>query len=155
MNIRNISIKYRTVINEHTSLTYFKLESNQVKGSNYLEGYVTDIQDPGLPDYLQQMGIDQQSVNIIELNYNTIGIICNLYVEPKNRNNGIGKALIEYALNEFQTLNIDAVLVVANINNDNSHLSNGLEQWYKNRGFETIAKTNSIPLMVIKLEKFL
>lgn len=150
-NLRKTLVTYGFIrTSSGTSLTYFKIKLNQLDNKNCLEGYMSDIDHPELPTYLQSMGSDPKFVSkLSKKKYNSIGIICNLNIEFEHRGQGFGTMLIESAIDEFCTLNADVIILVPDIHKSNSHLQNGLEQWYKNRGFETIGRKDSIPLMTL------
>lgn len=155
MNTRKMSVTYGVVKTELSSLTYFKIKSNELNGNDCVEGYVSDIDNPELPTYLEYMGSDSESIIHFVDKYNTIGIICNLFVESDHRGHGIGSDLVESALNEFYTLNTDIVIVVPDIHSNNPHLHNGLEYWYEDRGFQVIARINTVPLMAINMKNYI
>jgi GNAT superfamily N-acetyltransferase len=151
---RKITVIYGVAKFIHTSMSYFKLTSTQYEGKNSLTGYISDIDNTELPIHLERMGGGPEFMAELVGKYNTVGIICNLFVEPRHRGHGLGCTLVESALNEFYTLNTDIVVLVPNLTEDNLHLYNGIEQWYKNRGFVTIARANLIPLMAINMKNY-
>jgi GNAT superfamily N-acetyltransferase len=154
MHARNLSVTYGIVKTIKSSMTYFKIKSNELNGNDCLEGYVSDIDNPELPGYIESMGSDPESIFYFVGKYNTIGIICNLFVEADHRGHGIGADLVASAIDEFYTLNVGTVIVVPDIHTHNPHLHNGLEYWYEDRGFKTIASINSVPLMAFDLKNY-
>ena len=115
-----------------------------------LEGYVVDATLPQLQNYLSAQGAEQSVINDLLKKYKRIGLLRNLYVDEDHRNTGIGTSLVDSAINDAFKYGADAVVLVADSNEDNSQLGRSLEDWYKTWGFTTIDHAGRDPIMVLE-----
>jgi hypothetical protein len=148
MIARKIEIKYK-IIKYIDCFDSFDLKNTSVPGNNYLDCYIFDTNSKALPKYLELMGGNTDILNIILNKYKKISIICNVFVEKYNRNKGIGKELVENAIYECCTQNVNCIFLAANVNNLEPNLN--LENWYNSIGFITICNTKINPVMMFEI----
>jgi ribosomal protein S18 acetylase RimI-like enzyme len=123
--------------------------NQQHEDGGSLEGYVVDTDQPQLMNYLTGQGASPSLVKALVSRYNRIGIIRNMWVDEEIRNGGIGSEMLETAIDDAFAAGADAILLVADMAEDNSQLGKPLDQWYAGWGFKTVGSAGSDPVMVL------
>lgn len=125
---------------------------NQEDDNGSLEGYVVDTAQPQLKNYLTAQGADSDLIDSIANKFSRIAIIRNIWVDDDYRNSGIGSSLLESAINEAFAAGAEAIVLVADLNEDNEQLGKSLDAWYQGWGFKTIGKAGNDPIMLLVAE---
>ena len=132
---------------EITSGDYTNIDQEDENGS--LEGYVVDTAQPQLKNYLTAQGADDQLIDSIADRFSRIAIIRNIWVDEDYRNSGIGSSLLESAINAAFAAGAEAIVLVADLNEDNEQLGKSLDTWYQGWGFKTIGHAGNDPIMLL------
>lgn len=125
---------------------------NQEDDNGSLEGYVVDTAQPQLKNYLTAQGADSDLIDSIANKFSRIAIIRNIWVDDDYRNSGIGSSLLESAINEAFAAGAEAIVLVADLNEDNEQLGKSPDAWYQGWGFKTIGKAGNDPIMLLVAE---
>lgn len=108
-----------------------------------LEGYVVDTDQPQLENYLTSQGASIDLVKALQSRYSRVGLIRNMWVDEEMRGGGIGSDMLEKAIGDAFAFGADAILLVADMAEDNSQLGKPLDKWYEGWGFKTSGITGS------------
>jgi GNAT superfamily N-acetyltransferase/predicted nucleotidyltransferase len=122
---------------------------NQQDGSGALEGYVVDTDQPQLMNYLTGQGASEKLVMKLAEKFNRIAIIRNMWVDEDARGQGTGSSMLESAIDEAFANGAEAIMLVADLSEDNSALGKSLDQWYEGWGFKKIGLAGSDPVMIL------
>lgn len=137
-------------ISEITDSGYTSIDQEDDNGS--LEGYVVDTAQPQLRNYLTAQGADSDLINSIANKFSRIAVIRNIWVDEDHRNSGIGSFLLESAINAAFADGAEAIVLVADLNEDNAQLGKSLDTWYQGWGFRTIGHAGNDPVMLLVAE---
>lgn len=119
---------------------------NQEDEGGSLEGYVVDTDQPQLFNYLESQGADPMLAKKIAKKFQRIGIIRNMYVDEKYRNQGMGTDLVSGAINDAFIKGAQAILLVSDEGENNEF---DLTKWYQGFGFKKIGMAGSDPVMLL------
>ena len=120
-----------------------------------LEGYVCDREDENWRYFLEKCGHGKHFIQQVEQVFQKKGIsrvavFSSLYVEEEYRNQGIGTALMEDAINAASDCLADVILLESDIGSDNRF---DLTKWYEeNFDFERLDfQSDNYPILVCYL----
>ena len=142
------AVFYKPILDEST-LTH--IDQHHDHGGS-LEGYVVDTDQPQLYNYLTGQGASPELAKKIASKYHRVGIIRNMWVDEDLRNGGIGSEMLESAIDQAFGQGADAIILVADMAEDNSQLGKPLDKWYAGWGFETVGRAGSDIVMVLDNE---
>ena len=114
-----------------------------------LEGYVVDTAQPQLRNYLTAQGADTDIIDSLAKEFSRVAVIRNIWVDEDHRNSGIGSFLLESAINAAFANSAQAIVLVADLNEDNAQLGKSLDTWYQGWGFRTIGYAGNDPIMLL------
>lgn len=114
-----------------------------------LEGYVVDTDQPQLENYLTSQGASIDLVRALQKRYHRIGIIRNMWVDEDLRGGGIGSDMLEAAIGDAFAFGADAIMLVADMAEDNTQLGKPLDQWYAGWGFKAVGSAGGDPVMIL------
>jgi GNAT superfamily N-acetyltransferase len=116
-----------------------------------VEGYTVDSSAEQLPNWLARYDIyDDQIVENIRSQYQTIAMLNNINVEEDSRGTGMGNDLLESFESEASSHGAQIVLLIADVHESQSE-GFDLTSWYERSGYQIMKETNSGPLMIKKL----
>ena len=146
--VRIVDPKNISVIKKEIKESNLRFINQQEEGGS-LEGYVVDTSAPQLTNYLTSQGADARLATAIASKFSTIAIIKNMYVDDESRGKGIGSQLLESAIDEAFAYGAEAIVLVADMAEDNQALGKSLDQWYASYGFTKIGMAGSDPVMIL------
>ena len=122
---------------------------DQENAGGSLEGYVVNTDQPNARNYLQSQGVDAQTIDNIMQEFNTVGVIKNLYINDDSRGKGFGKDLLDRAIDSAYDNGAEAIILVSDTSESNEF---DLTRWYAGYGFEVIGNAGTDPLMLLSEE---
>lgn len=125
---------------------YQSIDIDDDNGDGNISGYMVSAKDDNYRTFLEENLADENKINHIvsfieEKGYTDIAIILNLNVEREARGQGIGKGLLETALEDAQ------VALLISDKHESQIRSFVLNKFYENAGFEKIVNTSGGYLM--------
>jgi ribosomal protein S18 acetylase RimI-like enzyme len=128
-------------------ITESQISINQYSDNASLEGYVVDTSLPQLKNYLAAQGVQQNLAELIAGKFSRVAVIRNLYVDEESRGQGLGRKLVNNAIDEAFDAGAEAIVLVADADEDNSV---DLVQWYKDYGFDVVGTAHGNPVMLLQ-----
>jgi 5'(3')-deoxyribonucleotidase len=126
------------------------LPINQDDEGGNLEGYVVDTTQEQIPNYLSSQGASPNLINSIINTYKRVGLIRNMWVDEEARGQGTGSGLLEAAIDQAFAYGAEAIILVADMSEDNNALGKSLDKWYEGWGFKKIGMAGNDPVMILK-----
>jgi GNAT superfamily N-acetyltransferase len=122
---------------------------NQEGQGGSLEAYVVDTDQPQLMNYLTGQGAKPQLVMKLAEKFKRIAIIRSMWVDEDARGQGTGSSMLESAIDAAFANGAEAIILVADMGEDNTALGKPLDQWYEGWGFRRIGMAGTDPVMIL------
>ena len=131
---------------------YKEIDIDHDSGEGNVFGVVHN-KGESIDNWIEKEDLDDKAKKAIKALELPIAILKNINVEEEHRGEGIGGELMEEFMLEASNASAYAVILIADIAEDDPSAGRNLEKWYEeNYEFERVGSDGTNPVMVKKLK---